>query len=62
MDMKKCHNAVENSNKSMFSKLELRDRSQTLCWGPDAKKGALKIFEPCKGGPWKNYHKFSSKN
>ena len=29
--------------------------------GSDAKRGALKIFDPCKGGPEKNYHKFSSK-
>ena len=30
--------------------------------GPDAKKGAPKICDPFKGGPEKNYHKFSSKN
>ena len=30
-------------------------------WGPGAKMGALKIFDPCKGSPEKNY-KFSSKN
>ena len=30
-----------------------RDRSQTLVRGPDAKRGALKIFDPCMGGPEK---------
>ena len=40
---------------------QLRDRSQTLVrGGPDAKRGALKIFDPCKGGPEKNYHRFIS--
>ena len=41
-----------------------RDRSQTLVrGGPDAKRGALKIFDPCKGGgPEKNYHRFSIKS
>ena len=41
----------------------VRDHSQTLVrrGGPDAKRGALKIFDPCKGGPEKNYHRFSIK-
>ena len=39
----------------------VRDHSQTLVRQPDAKKGVLKIFDPCKGGLEK-YYKFSSKN
>ena len=43
--------------------IQIKDRSQTLVrgGGADAKKGALKIFDPCKGGPEKNYHRFSIK-
>ena len=33
---------------------QIRDLSQTRAeGGPDAKRGALKIFDPCKGGPEK---------
>ena len=34
-------------------KLGLRDRSQALVRGAWCKKGALKIFDPCKGGALK---------
>ena len=46
----------------MYMEMTLKDRSQTLVRGAWFKKGALKIFDPCKAGPEKNYHKFSSKN
>ena len=39
----------------------VRDRSQTLVGGADAKKGAPKIFNPCKGKPWKNTANFPVK-
>ena len=33
------------------------------CWGPEAKKGVIKIFHPGGGGALKkNYHKYSSIN
>ena len=46
----------------MFHKLEVRDRSQSLVGGPDAKKGALKHFDLLRGGLEKNDHKFSCEN
>ena len=39
----------------------IRDHSQTLVGGADAKRGPLK-FLTLASGPSKNYHKFSSKN
>ena len=35
--------------KNNFSIVFLRNCSQTLVRGADAKRGALKIFDPCKG-------------
>ena len=40
-------------NDGAKSRRLLRDRSQTLVRGSWCKKGALKIFDPCKGGPEK---------
>ena len=40
----------------------IKDCSQTLVGGTDAKKGALKSFDPPRVGPWKNDHKFSWEN
>ena len=40
--------------------LPIRDRSQALVrGGPDAKRGALKILEPEKGGPEKKNTNFT---
>ena len=46
----------------MFREIPFRNHSQIPVRGPGAKKGALKVLEPFKGGLEKNYNKFSSKN